>query len=1163
MLPGKVAHNVNDSAISRTTDIAISEDVTFEGLFLSDGVLKGLHKSGFVRPSPIQLKSIPLGRCGLDLIVQAKAGTGKTCVFTVVALESIQINSPAVQVLVLAPTREIAFQIWQVITSIGSCVAGLKCATFIGGLSVADDKNNLKACHIAVGTPGRIKFLIEKSYLKTRSIRLFVLDEADQLLDEQFQADINWIYSVLPDNKQMLALSATYPEYLAKHLMHYMRNPTYIRLNTSHLALLGIKQYYLKIPFHPLVHKAAEHSTKAAIKILSSVAFNQCLIFSNLQSGAQNLAAQLEEQGWPTCCIAGSLDQKERNEAMASLKSFQCRVLVSTDLTSRGIDAENVNLVINLDLPKNPRVYLHRIGRAGRYGSHGVAVTLVAGDIGMKSLNKVETICNTSVELLPDPIPHELISEKISNSNVTLDDIVFSETIPTKQDRHCNNIGLESSRFGKSSQKNNLTKYSWHSTEDIGPVAQSAFKMDSNSVDLQSELSDQSLGYVYLETSTNTVLFKTDNSSTRGSALEDAYNGSCGDGGLSVNLLESSNEAEDNNHNSVEDEFEKVEKNSSISSATSLKSDQCHRDDRPEITSNTVQTISQNVVNNAVYCGQTAEPNDMIENETYDIVVYPKKYEYQPLEDISTDKLKDDIEYHLPEHTCVVPANVATSRTTSTDSIGEPVVAGHVTNSDIMVTDSVVSQLNLVTSINDHQEATKSQESVTSSQVSATFSKQTHIPWSWSKVPHFKKLAKVSSYSELCERLKSFQIDAKEPECENMESMMPQDSPIIMDSVPNVSSILNRFYRTSSAQLWQEIYCNQNKSPGLLSNQNNVHNGDQAFTSPPLASDGEMISATLLSQNKTALLKKTVDHPSKENAKIDDVKILVDSDDTKCKDFYVKKTNNFSKSSKISLKRDEVNYKLSTNDYLPETLTVNNKVTNVDGLLTYQCMNVPLKLNAKHMHATMKEKTSNLQQCSLQAETGRSILPYQPKMESYSSSGDSSSFSEESHFSSKESYFPAKQAGYYSKENDSSDGVHDSSIDESDSSIDESDSSVEESDVYQEHYSANITSSCFEEDFCECSSSQMNSHLYPLTPNFSWQYQLSYPPTYSLNPYYCNQIPWTTQGYQSVPHTQPRLPVSYSLPPPTKLPHHQISHSYFHQYNYIHWMVRNSVFPNK
>ncbi|OWF41567.1 ATP-dependent RNA helicase dbp10-like [Mizuhopecten yessoensis] len=421
-----VAHNISEK--KRTNDVLISDNIDFAGLLLSPPVLQGLKSSGFERPSPIQLKAIPLGRCGLDLIVQAKSGTGKTCVFSVIALEGLQTASYALQVLVLAPTREIAIQIWEVIRGIGRNVSHLFCQTFIGGMPIQEDRQKLKKCHIAVGTPGRIKQLIETGMMTTESIRMFVLDEADKLLEEGFQEQINWIYSSLPDNKQMLALSATYPEYLAQHLTAYMRNPTFLRLNIYDPALLGINQYYRSVPYHPLPHKQFENKTKIVTEILSSVNFQQCLIFSNLQTRAQNMADALTSRGWPTACIAGCLDQKDRNEAMSKLKTYKCRVLISTDLTSRGIDADKVDLVINLDIPKDHETYLHRIGRAGRFGTFGAAITIISQGQEELDLQSVEGKCNTHITPLPDPIPEDLPK---SECKITIDDVVSSKQIIT------------------------------------------------------------------------------------------------------------------------------------------------------------------------------------------------------------------------------------------------------------------------------------------------------------------------------------------------------------------------------------------------------------------------------------------------------------------------------------------------------------------------------------------------------------------------------------------------------------------------------------------------------------------------------------------------------------------------------------------------------------
>ncbi|XP_063306884.1 probable ATP-dependent RNA helicase DDX20 [Pelobates fuscus] len=398
----------------RTGDVlqGPGEAPDFNSLLLSRPVLEGLEAAGFSRPSPIQSKAIPLGRCGLDLIVQAKSGTGKTCVFSTVALDSLILENLTTQILVLAPTREIAVQIHAVITSIGSRMEGLQCHVFIGGTPLPLDKTRLKKCHIAVGSPGRIKQLIEIGYLNTASIRLFILDEADKLLEEgSFQDQINWIYSSLPANKQMLAVSATYPESLAKALTRYMREPTFVRLNVSDPSLLGLKQYYKVVNSNPLPHKIFEEKVQHLQELFSRVPFNQALVFSNFHSRAQHLADILTSKGFPSVCISGSMNQNQRLDAMSKLKQFHCRVLISTDLTSRGIDAEKVNLVINLDVPQDWETYMHRIGRAGRYGTYGLSVTYCCRGEEENLMLAIAQKCNLHLLTLPDPIPEGLMEE--------------------------------------------------------------------------------------------------------------------------------------------------------------------------------------------------------------------------------------------------------------------------------------------------------------------------------------------------------------------------------------------------------------------------------------------------------------------------------------------------------------------------------------------------------------------------------------------------------------------------------------------------------------------------------------------------------------------------------------------------------------------------------
>ncbi|XP_015246186.1 PREDICTED: probable ATP-dependent RNA helicase DDX20 [Cyprinodon variegatus] len=406
----RAAHDIETR--KRTEDVLLAEGIDFSSLLLSQPVLDGLSSAGFQKPSPIQLKAIPLGRCGLDLIVQAKSGTGKTCVFVTIALDSLVLENPSTQVLVLAPTREIAVQIHSVVMAIGCAMEGLECHVFIGGRPVSQDKAHLKKCHIAVGSPGRIKQLIELGMLSTASVRLFVLDEADKLLEEgSFQDQINWIFSSLPVNKQMLALSATYTESLAQHLTRYMNEPTFVRLNPSDMGLKGLKQFYKLVQSHPLPHKIFEEKVQHLMELFSKIPFNQALVFSNLHTRAQHLADILSSKGLPAVCISGGLSQDQRLEAMSKLKQYQCRVLISTDLTSRGIDAEKVNLVINLDVPQDWETYMHRIGRAGRFGTQGMAVTYCCYGEEENKMMAIAQKCGLSLSALPSVLDAGLMDE--------------------------------------------------------------------------------------------------------------------------------------------------------------------------------------------------------------------------------------------------------------------------------------------------------------------------------------------------------------------------------------------------------------------------------------------------------------------------------------------------------------------------------------------------------------------------------------------------------------------------------------------------------------------------------------------------------------------------------------------------------------------------------
>uniref|UniRef100_A0A5K3FHS5 RNA helicase n=2 Tax=Mesocestoides corti TaxID=53468 RepID=A0A5K3FHS5_MESCO len=455
-----LAHNLD--SLVRTSDV-ITPNATasqtsllsFSDMGLSVNVLKGLRQAGFQRPSPVQVKAIPLGRLGVDLIVQAKSGTGKTVVFSVVTLETIDVKKKGTQAIIISPTRETAFQSASVISQLGRFIDGLRVRLFVGGIPLSEDIKSVQNCHVAVGTPGRLKYLINAGHMNCEDVRLLVLDEADLLFSggagpdttdtellagkNTFPSAINYIWWALPESKQVLALSATYSEHLVEHhLPRYLRSPALVRLSANDPSLLGVRQFFHKVPSKSTSPAALfKAKIKELLRILKDVDFRQCLVFSNFHNSAEQLCETLRNLGWPIAYISSGLDQKERFRAFNSLRAFQCRILVSTDLTSRGVDAENVNLVIHLEVPWNRDIYLHRIGRAGRFGSYGASILLVSDASNeMSLLSRVEDPNSTPILLLPDPIPADLTT---SECQIDVSSLVSVTELPTTAQRHSHN----------------------------------------------------------------------------------------------------------------------------------------------------------------------------------------------------------------------------------------------------------------------------------------------------------------------------------------------------------------------------------------------------------------------------------------------------------------------------------------------------------------------------------------------------------------------------------------------------------------------------------------------------------------------------------------------------------------------------------------------------
>ncbi|KAG2173899.1 hypothetical protein INT44_000012 [Umbelopsis vinacea] len=405
--------------MKRSRDVRIEEDVEFDALISSKDLLKGIKASGYERPSPIQLKAIPLGRLGVDLIAQAKSGTGKTVVFGSIALEGIDLAVLDPQVLIVAPTREIAVQITEVLRVLGAYMPKFQCQVFIGGLSVRSDAGKLSRCHIAVGTPGRIMALIQQNKLRMSKIKLAVLDEADKMIGGDFYAQTKYILDKLPAQKQVIAFSATFDDTLYDLLSKYMNNPQKVVLTTDAPVLEGVQQYNVPVTIDKVdsallqIH-LYERKFKAAVDLLERIPFYQCIVFLNHRGRAVDLTQFLNTNGWKSCHISSGISQQQRLEVMQKARKFRIRVLICSDLIARGIDIDRVNLVINLDFPKDVETYLHRVGRTGRFGTSGIAVN-VTSPYDNEFMEKLEAN-GVHVEPLPDNLSLGAFTKELDDS---------------------------------------------------------------------------------------------------------------------------------------------------------------------------------------------------------------------------------------------------------------------------------------------------------------------------------------------------------------------------------------------------------------------------------------------------------------------------------------------------------------------------------------------------------------------------------------------------------------------------------------------------------------------------------------------------------------------------------------------------------------------------
>lgn len=368
---------------------------TWDDFELKDDLLRGIYSYGFENPSEIQKKAILPIISGRDVIAQAQSGTGKTGAFSISTLQRIDVTKKELQGLIIAPTHELAKQISMVISSIGNSMEGLNIKTMIGGTSVQQDIADMheNPPHIIVGCAGRIYDMIRRKNINANTIKLFVLDEADEMLSGAFKDQIYNIFQNFNSNIQVAIFSATMPEDILTLSNKFMRDPVKITMKKEELNLEGIQQYFVAI-------QNDFYKFEMLKQLFMMISVNQCIIYCNSVKRVIDLHRAMSDEGFSVCAIHSSMDKVERDNTFRNFRTGGYRVLISSNITARGIDVQQVATVINFDITNCVHTYLHRIGRSGRWGRKGLAINFVTKrDIGY--MHNIEEHYKISINELP------------------------------------------------------------------------------------------------------------------------------------------------------------------------------------------------------------------------------------------------------------------------------------------------------------------------------------------------------------------------------------------------------------------------------------------------------------------------------------------------------------------------------------------------------------------------------------------------------------------------------------------------------------------------------------------------------------------------------------------------------------------------------------------
>ncbi|EDV51305.1 DEAD-box ATP-dependent RNA helicase 28 [Drosophila erecta] len=460
----EIAHSLAGGE-ERSSDVAPGQVKTFEELRLSRNLLHGLKRHNFVTPTKIQAAAIPMALANMDLIIQSKSGTGKTLIYVIAAMQGYHPRMTRPHTLIVVPTRELAIQVEDTFFYLCESFRDFKCAAFIGGTDVSKDRRRMQASRVIIGTPGRLLHLYQNRVLDVSKLGLLVLDEADQLYQtKSLQDTVSKLIEALPKNRQIIACSATYDQDLDERLAKIMHKPMLISNSERATVLLGIRQFVYELPQQTNSVEEMRLKLQVLGQIFNQLPYEQAVIFASSQMRADSYKNYLTASGVECHLISGAMDQSERLNVFEGYRNFTMRILVATDLMARGVDSPHANLVINIDPPQDHVTYLHRIGRAGRFGSKGIAITFIASKKESQKFREMSQKVATAwsvLEFPKEPMPKEFNFWDFEKYNFgyyikeenPLQEMPVKHKVPNKENSNKENVGRDHENPDVSSRK--------------------------------------------------------------------------------------------------------------------------------------------------------------------------------------------------------------------------------------------------------------------------------------------------------------------------------------------------------------------------------------------------------------------------------------------------------------------------------------------------------------------------------------------------------------------------------------------------------------------------------------------------------------------------------------------------------------------------------------